>query len=224
MPPPSAIPILVLSAACWVGMIRYHAAGYHCFICGSFVGDLFAWMLMVGAMMLPMTLPAIDDVSRRTYRQQRVVATSEYVIGYLSCWAVAGMVFAVLRLHPLMHERFCVVLACLLAALWALLPARRIWFVQCHVQIPLCPVGWRAHWDAFRQGATQGIPCVKMCWVLMVACGISGHDWVMMIGGTVLAIREKRMFRLNRATLVVGSLILAVWFLGARAMESHHQH
>jgi hypothetical protein len=45
----------------------------------------------------------------------------------------------------------------------------------------------------------------------MFACGITGHDLVVMIGGTVLTIAEKRMFRLNRKPLVIGSVALAGW-------------
>ncbi len=222
-----------LAAVCWIGMILLHAAWGH-FASDSTVlrpaADFLAWMLMAGAMMLPTTLPAVDDVTRRSYRRRRLIAAVEYVAGYMACWGTAGALFVLLRLHPLAHDRGAATLACLLAALWALLPERRIWFAQCHRQIPLCPAGWRADWDAFRQGTTQGVPCVKMCWLLMLACGISEHDWVMMIGGTILAVREKRTFRLNRSPILVGSLALAVWLLvrvtfeAAPQFPSHSHH
>jgi hypothetical protein len=64
----------------------------------------------------------------------------------------------------------------------------------------------------------------------MMACGVSEHDWVMMIGGTTLAIWEKRMFRLNRAPILVGSLTLAAWLVVKLALDpnqhlwGHHHH
>jgi predicted metal-binding membrane protein len=224
-----------LAAACWIGMILHHALGDHFTSdpsLSSLSYDFLAWMVMIGAMMLPTTLPAVDDVMRRSYRRRRLTAAVEFALGYMVCWGAAGSIFLLLRLHSPMNDRLATALVCLLAALWALLPVRRIWFAQCHRQIPLCPVGWRADWDSVRQGATQGVPCVKMCWLLMVACGISGHDWVMMIGGTVLAVKEKRMFRLNRAPIVVGSIMLAAWFLIQVArqpdsdlpLQNHHHH
>ena len=229
----SAFAISILAAGCWIEMIRHHTAGEHLASDPSaltLAGDFLPWMAMVGAMMLPITIPAVDDVMRRSYRRRRLIAAMEYVVGYMACWGMVGAIFVLLRLHPRMHDRHLAALGCLLAALWALLPVRRVWFAQCHRQIPLCPEGWRADWDAVRQGATHGIPCVKMCWLLMVACGISEHDWVMMIGGAALAVLEKRMFRLNRAPIVVGSLALAAWFLAQVALypnqhlppQSHH--
>ena len=224
-----------LTAACWIGMILHHAAGGH-FATGSSLtaagNELLGWMAMVGAMMLPTTVPAVDDLIRRSYRRRRLIASLEYLVGYLACWGMAGAIFVQFRRLAQMQNRCLVVLGCLLAAFWAMLPVRRTWFSQCHRQIPLCPTGWRADWDAVRQGATQGVPCVKMCWLLMVACGISEHDWGMMIGGTALAVWEKRMFRLDRAPIVAGSLTLAVWFLAQAALhpdqhllqQSHHHH
>ncbi|MGH7136215.1 MAG: DUF2182 domain-containing protein [Pirellulales bacterium] len=223
---PPTIAIAILAAVCWFAMIWRHAAGEH-FASGptpsTLADDFLGWIVMAGAMMLPTTLPAVDDVMRRSYRRRRWISAMEYVVGYMLCWEIVGAMFVLLRLHPMMHDRHLVVLGCLLAGLWVVFPVRRIWFAQCHRQIPLCPTGWRADWDAIRQGVTQGVPCVKMCWLLMVACGISGHDWVMMMGGTALAVCEKRMFRLNRAPIAIGSLTLAAWFLAQIALQ-HNQH
>ncbi len=212
----------LFAACCWIGMILRHGAREHFVLHSSLsapAADFFDWMLMVGAMMLPTTLPAIDDVVRRSYRRRRWRATLEYAVGYSACWGIAGVAFALLRLHPSLHDRRIAALACLLAAVWAFLPARRIWFARCHRQIPLGPVGWRADWDALRQGAAHGVPCIPMCWLLMAACGIADHDWLVMLGATALAIWEKRMFRPYRPPNVVGSLIFAAWLF---AIASPH--
>jgi hypothetical protein len=114
---------------------------------------------------------------------------------------------------PLAHDLRTAATLCLLAAAWAALPVRALWFMRCHRQIPLSPSGLRADLDAVRQGSVHGIPCLKMYWPLMFACGITGHDLIVMTGGTVLAVAEKRMFRLKRKPLVYGCFALAAWIL-----------
>ncbi len=175
--------------------------------------DLALWMVMVGAMMLPTTTAAVRDVAQRSYRSMRPRVVSGYIVGYLACWILAGAVFSILRIYPVAHDLRTAALLCLFAAAWMRFPIHTRWFMQCHRQIPLCPSGPRADLDAFRQGAVHGTPCLKMCWPLMFACAITGHDFVVMIGGSVLAAVEKRMFRLDRKPLVLGAFALAAWIL-----------
>lgn len=175
--------------------------------------DLILWMVMVAAMMLPTTTAAVRDVATRSFRNRRLRVVLEYIFGYTACWILAGTVFVLLRIHPLAHDLRTAAALCLLAAVWTMLPVRAHWFVRCHRQIPLCPSGPRADLDALRQGAVHGTPCIKMCWPLMFACGITGHDLVVMIGGAVLAAAEKRMFRLDRKPLVIGAFAMAAWIL-----------
>jgi predicted metal-binding membrane protein len=206
--------VIAVAALLWVWMLGEAAVAQRISCCGPFptkASDVSSWMVMVGAMMLPTTTPAVRDVATRSYRSRRSRVVLEYLSGYMACWLLAGAVFACVRICPLAHDLRTAATFCLLAAAWAILPVRALWFVCCHRQIPLCPSGPRADLDAFRQGAIHGIPCIKMCWPLMFACAITGHDLVVMIGGTVLAIAEKRMFRLNRKPLVIGSFALAGW-------------
>lgn len=206
--------ILAVAAMLWVWMLGEAAVARRLSCCGPFptkAADLTSWMVMVGAMMLPTTTPAVRDVATRSYRSRRPHAVLEYLFGYLTCWLLAGVGFAFLRTCPLAHDLRTAATLCLLAAAWAVLPVRVLWFMRCHQQIPLCPSGPRADLDAVRQGAVHGIPCLKMCWPLMFACGITGHDLIVMTGGTVLAVAEKRMFRLKRKPLVFGCFALAAW-------------
>ncbi len=98
---------------------------------------------MVGAMMLPTTAPAVRDIATRSYRSRRSRSVLEYLCGYMACWLLAGVAFAFLRTCPLAHDLRTAATLCLLAAAWAVLPARALWFVRCHRQIPLCPSGPR---------------------------------------------------------------------------------
>jgi len=206
--------VLAVAAVLWIWMLGEAAVARRISCsgpCSTKAMDLTLWMVMVGAMMLPTTAPAVQDVALRSYRSRRLLAVLEYLLGYLVCWLLAGVGFTFLRMCPLAHDLRTAAVLCLLAAAWAVLPVRALWFMRCHRQILLCPSGTRADLDAVRQGVVHGLPCLKMCWPLMFACGITGHDLIVMAGGTALAVAEKRMFRLNRQPLVFGCFALAVW-------------
>src|ERR1700683_2099405 len=147
--------VIVLAALLWLWMLGEAAAARRMSCCESFptkTADFISWMAMVGAMMLPTTTPAVQDVANRSYRSRRPRAVVEYLSGYLGCWLLAGVVFALLRTFPLAHDFRAAAILCLLAAAWVVIPARALWFVRCHRQIPLCPSGPRADFDAIRQG------------------------------------------------------------------------
>jgi predicted metal-binding membrane protein len=208
--------VISLAMLSWVWMLGEATAAHRLSCCAPHptpAVDLMSWTLMVGAMMLPTTIPAVRDVATRSFRSRRIRVVLEYILGYAACWTLAGTVFLLLRFYPLAHDLRTAAALCLLAAAWIALPVRSRWFAGCHRQIPLCPSGPRADVDALRQGAVHGGPCIKMCWPLMFACGVTGHDLVVMIGGATLAAAEKRMFRLNRKPLIFGALALAAWIL-----------
>jgi predicted metal-binding membrane protein len=206
--------VLAVAAVLWAWMLLEAASARSVSCCAPFptkAADLTAWMAMIGAMMLPTTTAAVRDIAGRSYRARRPLAVIEYLVGYLACWTLAGVVFVVARGWPLSHDLRTAATLCLLAAAWTALPIRAFWFMRCHRQIPLCPTGARADLDAVRQGAVHGIPCLKMCWPLMFACGMTGHDLIVMTGGTILAVAEKKMFRLKRKPLILGCVALAAW-------------
>ena len=149
-------------------------------------------MLMVAAMMLPTTTFAVRDVATRSFRSRRLRAVIGYLSGYMTCWFLAGTVFLLIRLHPLAHDIRIAAAFCLLQHPGRTLPARALWFMHATVRSPYAHLVCRADLDTFHQGAFHGTLCVKMCWPLMFACGITGHDIVVMIGGATLAVsREK---------------------------------
>jgi predicted metal-binding membrane protein len=98
-----------------------------------------------------------------------------------------------------------------LAAAWTLLPLRARWQVRCHRRIALRPIGVWAEVDSLRQGAANGLPCVVMCWPLMLACTLTGHGVVAMLACACLTLVEKRMFRPRPLPIAVGTLGLAAW-------------
>jgi predicted metal-binding membrane protein len=204
--------IIGLSTIAWLWMLGEAAAARRLACCGphpSAAEDMVAWLGMVVSMMMPTTIPAVRDIAARSYRVRRLRAVSGYLLGYMACWLTLGVAFVALRQFTVAHASRSDTVLCLIGAVWALLPTRRLWFLQCHRQIPLCPVGFRADLDAFRQGTVNGVFCVAMCWPLMIACALSGHSLALMVGGMALVVFEKRMFRLKRWPLVLGALLLA---------------
>jgi predicted metal-binding membrane protein len=207
---------LGLGIVAWGWMLSEAIGAPRRLCCGSAASpgeDVVAWMLMVIAMMVPTTTSNLRDIAGRSYRVRRLRAVIGYLTGYLAWWTMLGV--TVVGLHtfwPACNARIATLL-CAFGAVWALIPARQRWFRSCHRRIPLCPLGWRADRDAFRQGAAHGAPCVAACWPLMVACAVTGHNVVMMVACTTLAVFEKRMFRLEREPLAIGALLLGAWTL-----------
>jgi predicted metal-binding membrane protein len=203
-------PILV--AIAWSWMVVEAMRGHRFACCGSWPGwpeEAAGWLAMVCAMMLPTTLGSQRDVARRSYRVRRTRAVAAYIAGYLLVWASLGIAVVAVRQLPATHLPLVAPSLCIAHAIWVLLPVRQRWFTACHRQIPLHPVGGRADVDAAHQGLAHGTPCAAMCWPLMIACTATGHAAGMMVGGAALVVVEKRMFRLRRSPLVVGSLALA---------------
>lgn len=208
--------ILALVVSAWTWMLL-HAASSPRFTCctqrPSASEDAIAWAAMVVAMMLPTTVVSMRDVASRSYRARRLRAVAAYATGYLAPWLLLGLVVVVSRRFGVAHETSVAAGLCVFAAAWVFLPAHERWHRMCHRTIPLYPVGWRADLDAIRQGWANGIPCVAMCWPLMLACTITNHNVVMMFGCTALVFYEKRMFRLRRTPVAVAAVGLALWTL-----------
>jgi predicted metal-binding membrane protein len=210
--------VIALAVAAWLWMLAQAVEAQRlscCPACSSAFEEFVGWIGMIVAMMLPNTLNAVREVAARSYRWRRLRAVLGYVVGYLAPWALFGILLLGLRELRLGQDLRVAVALCLFAAGWVALPARERWYRLCHRTIALYPVGWGADRDTIRQGLLHGVPCVASCWPLMVACAITGHHLLLMVGGTILGAFEKRMYRFERRPLIVGSLLLAVTTLGA---------
>ncbi len=207
---------MALVVLAWASMLgqallarRLHCCAPH----PSAAEDLLAWMEMVVAMMVPTVLPNLRDLSLRSYRARRARAVIAYLLGYLGWWTLLGLAFLAARQLEVAHDNRVATALCVVAAAWVFHPSRDRWHRQCHLRTALYPVGLRADLDALRQGMTNGAPCVAMCWPLMLACAVTGHNLFLMVGGLALGLYERRMFRLRLRPLVIGALLLAIWSL-----------
>jgi predicted metal-binding membrane protein len=206
--------VMALVVAAWAWILGHAALAQRMSCCPpqpTVAQECMAWTAMIVAMMLPTTLPGVRDVAARSYRHRRIRAVVAFSAGYLAWWILLGAGMICLRQFDFAHDQRLGTALCVLSAAWVLLPIREQWWRSCHRTIALCPVGWRADCDAFRQGAMNGWPCVATCWPLMAACTVTGHNLIVMVVGSFLTSLEKQMFRLQRLPLLGGALLLAVW-------------
>jgi len=207
---------LVTAALAWAWMLweSYSRRQWSCCNPGaSTLDEARGWLLMVFAMMVPFTYVSLRRLAEKSYRTRRFRALLAYLAGYVGVWMLPLAAVIPLRVYPLGHEALLATALCAGAAAWAVHPLRERLFLRCHREIPVRPLGWKADYDACRQGLTQAFPCIGGCLPLMLACTITHHHIVMMVGGLILAGMERRMFRFRSAPLAVGALGLACWTL-----------
>jgi predicted metal-binding membrane protein len=204
---------LALAALAWAQMLGHGLAHGGC-ACQDLMSpgdELVAWMGMVVAMMVPTLTEGVRDMSLRSYRFRRRRAIASYLLGYLTCWVIAGIPAVALRQWPAAHDGRAAAVAFAAAAAWTLLPLRRRWQLRCHRRIPLTPIGARADLDSFCQGVANGVPCVAMCWPLMLACTLTGHSLVAMLASAILTLKEKQMFRPRPRPIALAMAGLTLW-------------
>jgi hypothetical protein len=178
-----------------------------------FQGEFLHWGLMVVAMMVPLMLEPLRWVAFQSYRHRRHRAMLLFLLGFLLPWMVVGIGVAGLRTLDWSHNPLLASGTFGLAALWVLVPVRMQALVCCHLRLPLAPAGWKADRDCLRFSFLVGASCVGVCGLLMLACALTGHNLIAMLGGTVLGALEYRAFRPPTRPIVAGTLLLAAWFL-----------
>jgi hypothetical protein len=211
---------LVLVALAWGAVVSHAGAhqehAHHAMAVQdsmAFPMELLYWGLMVVAMMVPLMLEPLRWVAFQSFRRRRHRAILLYLLGFLVPWMLVGVAVAWLRMLDGSDNPLLVSGLFGLAALWVLVPVRMRALVFCHLRIPLAPAGWNADRDCLRFGFLVGGSCIAACGFLMLACALTGHNLIAMLGGTVLAALEYRAFRPLTGPIVAGTLLLAAWFL-----------
>ncbi len=179
----------------------------------SFQEEWLHWGLMVVAMMVPLMLEPLRWVAFQSYRHRRHRAILLFLLGFLLPWMVIGIGVATLRTLDWSRNPLLAAGTFGLAALWVLVPVRMRALVFCHLRLPLAPAGWKADRDCLRFSLLISASCIGVCGLLMLACALTGHNLIAMLGGTVLGALEYRAFRPPTRPIVAGTLLLAAWFL-----------
>lgn len=135
-------------------------------------------LVMVIAMMLPLTLASVRHVAFNSLWARRHRAIGGFVAGYLAVWMVAMLAIAgAWALAASLAGWTAAALVAMGAAVaWELAPARRRRLRRCTRTAPLAPRGWRADRDCARFGAASGASCVVACWALMAASAAFAHS------------------------------------------------
>jgi hypothetical protein len=133
-----------------------------------------------------------------------------------------GIIAAGLRELSSTHTYAAPALAFIGAVFWQRSRMHQQALVACHRTIPLAPVGWRADRDCMRFGATLGCACLCSCWLLMLACALSGHSLVAMAATGAAGAADRHWFglrwrtaRLVTLTIAAYYLVRAIWEMGA---------
>jgi predicted metal-binding membrane protein len=198
------------------GMAGMHDAAHP----GSMFLDMSAiatWSVMVVAMMLPGTVPAIRHVAVNSLRPRRRRAIALFVEVYLSVWiAFGGLVVAASAVWASIDGATVSAVALALAAAWQLTGSKRRALHDCHRSSPLPPRGRRATAGVLRFASINALACVRSCWAMMLAMGAARSMmlfWMVAITGIVtaekLAERPRQAARAGAVMLAIGAVLVA---------------
>jgi hypothetical protein len=211
--------IYILSALSWWVMLAHaqsHGAHAHHHQMPPAL-EAWHWLLMIGAMMLPLQSEQLRWVAFRSYAKNRQPALVAYVLGYLAVWLLAGLPVIAFRSAAWTHTYWSAAAGFGIAALWAVQPRRERAALACHYRRGLVPRGLAGLADTARFGGQIGANCALTCWPLMFACAVTGHGAVAMLAGTIIATYERFAFRPSRYRNALGPALLAAFYaLSAR--------
>ncbi|MBN3853232.1 DUF2182 domain-containing protein [Paraburkholderia sp. Ac-20340] len=181
---PVRFSVLGASLAAWITLAALSwrsAQGLPDFLCsvtplpwltpGWFVSASLGWLLMIVAMMAPMTLPAIAHIQVSVFAQRRGRATLIFLVGFAAIWLIPGLAISALaRAFSAMTAGGYgpAALALLIAGIWQCSPLRQGFLNRCHTHRPLAAFGLRADVDALRLGLAHGSWCIGTCWAWML--------------------------------------------------------
>lgn len=154
------------------------------------------WVVMMAAMMIPAASPVIllfAEIARhRRARQSALVATGQFLLGYLTAWAGFSLVATLAQwglltaalVSPMMESTSKPLSAGLLlvAGLFQFSRLKNACLAHCRSPMGFFMTEWRnGAGGAFRMGLKHGGYCLACCWALMTvlfALGVMNLLWV----------------------------------------------
>lgn len=210
--------VAVVVAAAWLtllaglGMPPMHLGPHHAAL--GVLAGLPGWSLMVVAMMVPVTLPAVRYVGLNSMRRRRQRAMALYTIAYVGVWLLFGLTALgtehILSVHLGISRRVLLALALAAAAGWQLTRAKRRALFACGSTVPLPPLGRRADAGCARFALLQAWRCIRSCWAIMLVMVVAGHaSLVWMVALTALIVAEELTLTGRRVTRPAAGLLAA---------------
>jgi predicted metal-binding membrane protein len=141
------------------------------------------WVVMMAAMMFPTAAPMILMFARvhmdKRARGQPFVPTWIFVSGYMSIWALFGLLAYVVAIGVQTFAQQSMWLmdnaarfggaTLILAGLYQLSPFKRSCLSHCRTPLDFLLTAWReGYGGAFRMGLEHGLFCLGCCWMLFV--------------------------------------------------------
>lgn len=142
------------------------------------------WILMVVAMMTPLVGAHVAYIGRSVHPSQKGPAITAFVLGYLACWLVSGVVLvpAALLLASL-GSGADLWLATAGAIVWSLSPLAQAARNRCHQLGRVAAFGVDAQADSCWLGLKTGVFCILVCWPFMlIPLFVQSGHFVTMIG------------------------------------------
>jgi predicted metal-binding membrane protein len=187
------------------------------------------WIVMTTAMMLPTTLPLVAMFQRLTsVRADRVRLMTSLVAGYLSSWALCGVVvflvsWALQSFVPALvigHDSYTGAGLFALAGAFQFSKLKYQCLDKCRSPLSFLTSRWRGTQhsrQSFRLGLEHGLFCVGCCWALMLlmfAFGAVSVTWMLALAG-VMALEKNMPWGRRLSTplgvvLVLGGIALLV--------------
>lgn len=200
--------VATVAAAAWVALAGLGMSGaelgeHHAPL--GVLTALTAWTLMVVAMMVPVTLPAVRYVGLNSMRRRQQRAMALYAAVYVGVWVLFGLsaigLHHVLATHLGLSDPTLLASGLALAGGWQLTRAKRRALYACGRTVPLPPLGRRADAGCARFAILQGWRCIRSCWAIMLVMVMIGHrSLIWMIALTALVMAEELTVRGRRLT------------------------
>jgi predicted metal-binding membrane protein len=197
--------LLLITAGAWVHVMSStqggDMAGMDMVMAPTLVDGIayvFAWAVMMAAMMLPSALPMIGlyaGTLKAASVPARAVSIGLFALVYLGLWTLTGVpvYVASLALMAVTTETLAYVVAGVLviAGLFQLTPLKQVCLRHCRSPIGFLLSHWRAGWaGALGLGWAHAVYCLGCCSALMVVlvvAGAMGLPWVLLIACAVAA-------------------------------------
>jgi predicted metal-binding membrane protein len=173
------------------------------------------WLLMVVAMMVPMTLPAVAHIRVSTFVSRRLRATLLFWLGFVAIWLALGLAMKALQfalIGTITNSYGSMALVALVVCIWQFSPFKQRFLNRCHTHRSLLAFGFDADFDVFRFGLEQGWWCTGACWALMLLT-IVLHRWHLagMIIVSVFVFCERLDIPRYPAWRLTGLLVASHW-------------
>jgi predicted metal-binding membrane protein len=184
------------------------------------------WAVMMVAMMVPAASPVIllfAEINRhRNEPQGTLLATLQFLLGYLTAWTAFSVLATLLQwglltaalVSPMMESTSKALGGALLliAGLFQFSRLKYACLAHCRSPIGFFATEWRhGSWGAFRMGLKHGGYCLGCCWALMgllFAFGVMNLLWV--AGISVFILLEK-ISPANQLVSRLSGLLLIGW-------------